>query len=270
MRLRDAPAWWLAALLAGLYLLLEPPAADLAAQIYRAELFEREGYALWDNGWYAGHHLPAYSLVFPPLGALLGVRLAGALAAVAAAALFERLVGPRRRVAALWFAAGSATLLVTGRLKQQVKPRQHGGERPRRRVAEAAHGRGGYDAKSAVIAKPAPEPSVPQRRPMPMRRMRRSRRTARWLGDAIQARTTTGAVAWLSRGAHASASPTQRPGTRCRTEPPRKWLIRLAISMRREWRSASRARRLLGDTAGRPRAIRCSLISWTMDEAAAA
>ncbi len=115
-RLRDAPAWSLAAVLAGLYLLLEPPAADLAAQIYRAELFEREGYALWDNGWYAGHHLPGYSLVFPPLGALLGVRLAGALAAVAAAALFERLVGPRRRVAALWFAAGSATLLVTGRL----------------------------------------------------------------------------------------------------------------------------------------------------------
>ena len=115
-RLRDAPAWSLAAVLAGLYLLLEPPAADLAAQIYRVELFEREGYALWDNGWYAGHHLPAYSLVFPPLGALLGVRVAGALAAVAAAVLFERLVGPRRRVAALWFAVGSATLLVTGRL----------------------------------------------------------------------------------------------------------------------------------------------------------
>ena len=115
-RLRDAPAWSLAAVLAGLYLVLEPPTADLAAQIYRAELFEREGYALWDNGWYAGHHLPGYSLVFPPLGALLGVRLAGALSAVIAAALFERLVGPRRRVAALWFAAGSATLLVTGRL----------------------------------------------------------------------------------------------------------------------------------------------------------
>jgi hypothetical protein len=103
-----------AAVLAAAYLAADPHTADHAAQLYRSELFEREGFALWDNGWYSGHHLPAYSLLFPPLGALLGAQVAGALAAVAAAAIFERL--SENRVAALWFAAATATLTLTGRL----------------------------------------------------------------------------------------------------------------------------------------------------------
>ena len=68
--------------------MLAPPSADLAAQEYRADL----GLVLWDNGWYGGHHMPGYSVLFPPLAALLGPRLVGALSAVAAAWLFERLV----------------------------------------------------------------------------------------------------------------------------------------------------------------------------------
>jgi hypothetical protein len=110
----------LAAALAALYLVVDPPSADLATQEYRAALFGAQGLALWDNGWYGGHHLPGYSLVFPPLGHAIGVRVTGALSAVAAAWLFARLVhgGPRApgRLGALWFAAGTATLLVTGRL----------------------------------------------------------------------------------------------------------------------------------------------------------
>jgi hypothetical protein len=51
---------------------------------------------------------------------LLGPRLVGALSAVAAAALFERIVaehfGDRARVGALWFGAATAMNLVTGRL----------------------------------------------------------------------------------------------------------------------------------------------------------
>ena len=103
------------------YLLLEPASADLAAQEYRAELVRSAGLALWDNGWYAGHHTPAYSLLSPPLGAVLGVRLAGALAAVAATVLFARLAdrhwapGPAY-AAALWFAAATVATLLTGRL----------------------------------------------------------------------------------------------------------------------------------------------------------
>ena len=84
-RLRRLPAWTVAAALAALYLLLDPPSADLAAQTYRTWLFEHAGWTVWDNGWYAGHHVPAYSVLFPPLAALLGPRVVGALSAVAAA-----------------------------------------------------------------------------------------------------------------------------------------------------------------------------------------
>jgi hypothetical protein len=113
--------WVVAALGALAYLLLAPPSADLAAQEYRAALVRSAGLALWDNGWYAGHHTPAYSVLFPPLGALLGVRLAGALAAVAAAVLFARLAGRHwapvpASAAALWFALATVATLMTGRL----------------------------------------------------------------------------------------------------------------------------------------------------------
>jgi hypothetical protein len=96
------------------YLLVAPPSADLAAQAYRGGL----GLVLWDGSWYGGHHVPAYSVLFPPLAALLGPRLVGVLAAVAAAWLFERLVKDLDggRVAALWFALASITSLLTGRL----------------------------------------------------------------------------------------------------------------------------------------------------------
>ena len=111
--------WVVAALGAAVYLLVAPPSADIAAQEYRAEL----GLTLWNNGWFAGHHTPGYSVLFPPLGGLLGVRLTGALAAVAAAALFAPLARahwsahPRAGVAAaLWFAAGTTAVLLTGRI----------------------------------------------------------------------------------------------------------------------------------------------------------
>lgn len=109
------------ALGAAAYLLLDPASADLAAQQYRAGLVREAGPGLWDNGWFAGHHTPAYSLLFPPLGAAIGVRLAGALAALAASALFARLAqrhwGERAgTVAALWFAAGATATLLSGRL----------------------------------------------------------------------------------------------------------------------------------------------------------
>jgi hypothetical protein len=107
-----------AALGAVVYLLVAPPSADLAAQEYRAEL----GLGLWNNGWYAGHHTPGYSVLFVPLADAIGVRLAGALAAVAAAALFAALAhrhwdsARAAGAAALWFAAGTTAVLLTGRL----------------------------------------------------------------------------------------------------------------------------------------------------------
>ncbi len=114
--LARVPAWVLAATLAVGWIVANPRTADLAAQDYRAGLFARAGWAVWDNGWYAGHHLPAYSLLFPPLGAWLGVHLTGALSAVALTWAWERLTGPGHRLAASWIALGAVALLVSGRL----------------------------------------------------------------------------------------------------------------------------------------------------------
>jgi hypothetical protein len=115
-RLSPPPAWLLAAALGAAYLVVDPRSADLAAQEYRAGL----GLVVWDDGWYAGHHMPAYSVLFPLLAALLGPALTGVLAVVGATAAFERLAhdrfGDQARAGALWFAVGSATLLLSGRL----------------------------------------------------------------------------------------------------------------------------------------------------------
>jgi hypothetical protein len=95
-----------------------PP--DLAAATFRADLFADHGFLLWNNQWYSGHYLLSYSVIYPPLGALLGPRLVGALAAVAAATLFailaRRRFGATALVPSLWFAVGVASWILTGRI----------------------------------------------------------------------------------------------------------------------------------------------------------
>src|SRR4051794_39796171 len=111
------PSWTATLLLAGFWLALGPATPDLAAQVYRAGLFGAHGFAVWDNAWYDGHHLPGYSLVFPAVGSVLGVRVTGAVAAVASAALFGSLVrGRRAEAASWWFAVGCVADLLVGRL----------------------------------------------------------------------------------------------------------------------------------------------------------
>jgi hypothetical protein len=109
-----------AAALAAVYLIWSPPSQDLAAGTFRVDLFADHGFVLWNNDWYSGHHLLSYSVLFPPLGALLGIRVVGALAVVAAAAIFAILArerfGSRALVPSLWFAAGVASWLLTGRI----------------------------------------------------------------------------------------------------------------------------------------------------------
>jgi hypothetical protein len=61
------------------FLLTQPRTSDFAVQVFRAGLVEREGLAVWNGAWYAGHHALAYSLLTPPLSALLGPALVGAL-----------------------------------------------------------------------------------------------------------------------------------------------------------------------------------------------
>jgi hypothetical protein len=109
-----------AAALGIVYLAWAPPSTDLAAQTFRAELFDEAGFALWNNAWYGGHYTLGYSVLFPPLAWLVGVRLAGVLAAVAAAALFgaiaARRFGERALIGSLWFGVGVGSWLYTGRL----------------------------------------------------------------------------------------------------------------------------------------------------------
>jgi hypothetical protein len=110
----------IAGVLAAIYVIVSPPSLDLAAHLLRAKLFSTEGFGLWDNWWYAGHHTPGYSVLFPAASALLTPQLAAGIATTATAALFEALVrrhfGPDAWLAAVWFGAATASDLFTGRL----------------------------------------------------------------------------------------------------------------------------------------------------------
>jgi hypothetical protein len=114
------PAVMLSAALAAAMLAWNPQVGDLAAQVFRTELFQRGGLAIWNGSWYGGHYTLTYSVLFPPLAALIGPRALGALAVIASSYLFDRLVrdrwGAAARWATLWFAAGVVTLLADGQL----------------------------------------------------------------------------------------------------------------------------------------------------------
>jgi len=100
--------------------IVAPHSEDLAAHLLRAKLFATSGFGLWNNWWYGGHHVPGYSVLFPPLGALLTPQLAAAISAPISAAMFESLVhrrfGEDAWVGALWFGVATAVNLLTGRL----------------------------------------------------------------------------------------------------------------------------------------------------------
>jgi len=125
---RESPYAWLSWLgvfmpvlfAAVAYMALRPPSVDLAAQLFRVELFSTDGFLAWNNYWYGGHYLLGYSLLFPPLGAALGAPVAGGLAALAATALFgllaRRHYPARAPLATLWFGAGTIATLLSGRL----------------------------------------------------------------------------------------------------------------------------------------------------------
>ena len=103
-----------------LWLIVDPRTPDLAAQLYRVGLFRQMGFAVWDERWYAGHHLPGYSLLFGPLGTLLGVRALGAVSVLASTVLFERLArsvyGSAASWGSAWFAVAAVGDVWAGRL----------------------------------------------------------------------------------------------------------------------------------------------------------
>jgi hypothetical protein len=109
-----------AAVFAIAYVLVSPPSLDLPAHLLRAKLFSTEGFGLWNNWWYGGHNTPGYSVLFPPVAALLTPQVAAGLATTGTAALFEPLArahfGRRALLGATWFGAATALDLFTGRL----------------------------------------------------------------------------------------------------------------------------------------------------------
>ena len=80
------------AVFAAAYLLAPPMGADLAAQLAWADLAEDHWPALLDLRWYGGINPLGYSVLTPPLMALVGVRLATALAYLAGVVLLTALL----------------------------------------------------------------------------------------------------------------------------------------------------------------------------------
>lgn len=121
VRRTPIPAWTFTAAFALLYVIVAPLSTDLAAAGYRSDEFSRAGFTLWDNGWYGGHHVLAYSVLAPALSALLSPQLLAALSTIAATALFAALIdgcfAPRAtRIASYWFALGAAAGLLSNRI----------------------------------------------------------------------------------------------------------------------------------------------------------
>ncbi|WP_438872205.1 hypothetical protein [Paractinoplanes rishiriensis] len=115
---------WVTAVVAAVpgvaYLLLPALGSDLSAQVARADFFAAHGYTPVDLRWYAGVNQLGYSLLSQPVMALLGVRMTGALALVAAAVLlavlFRRTGAPRPGLGVLVGTACIAGNLVSGRI----------------------------------------------------------------------------------------------------------------------------------------------------------
>jgi hypothetical protein len=87
-----AVAGSIAVLFATAYLLAPPMGRDLSAQLAHAQLGLSHWPALLDLRWYGGFDPLGYSVLSPPVMALLGVRLTTALAYVASVVLFAALL----------------------------------------------------------------------------------------------------------------------------------------------------------------------------------
>ena len=98
-----------AASLAAALVWLGPPGSDLAEHAYQRTLFLNNGFALWNNFWYAGRYsFVTYSTLYYPLAALFGIRLLAvatvSTAALAFAVIVSRQWGPTARWSSRTFA----------------------------------------------------------------------------------------------------------------------------------------------------------------------
>ena len=93
--------------------------SDLPAQIFRTELFRKDGFVLWNSQWFGGHALLGYSVIAPAISAPIGPLALGALSGIVSAFLFERILrfafGSIAWLGSLWFALGTVINLIVGR-----------------------------------------------------------------------------------------------------------------------------------------------------------
>jgi hypothetical protein len=88
--------WLLTMFLSTLVIALNLRGPDLPAQYFRTWVARSAGMVAFNNQWYDGHSLPGYSILFPPIGAVLGARVTGLLACTATTWVACRLLpGPR-------------------------------------------------------------------------------------------------------------------------------------------------------------------------------
>ena len=88
---------------------------DQAAQFYRVMEVRTHGLMLFDSGWYGGNFPLGYSVLFPLIGALIGIPVASVAAAVVATWAFDRVVTNYlgSRPLGTWYFAVSTLLPVT-------------------------------------------------------------------------------------------------------------------------------------------------------------
>ena len=94
--------------------------SDLPAQLFRADLFRRYGFVVWDSQWFGGHPTMPYSIVAPAIGAVVGPVTVAILSGAVSAVLFDRITRSvftgSRIAASSWFALSTVTNVVIGRV----------------------------------------------------------------------------------------------------------------------------------------------------------
>jgi hypothetical protein len=112
--------WALTLFLGFLVIALDLRGPDLPAQYFRTWVARTAGPVAFNNQWYDGHSLPGYSVLFPPIAAVLGARSTGLIACTATTWAACRLLPGPRDSAQIFFrlalAIGIVGELVIGQL----------------------------------------------------------------------------------------------------------------------------------------------------------
>jgi hypothetical protein len=112
--------WLLTGFLSALVIAFDLRGPDLPAQDFRTWVVRDAGLVAFNNQWYDGHSLPGYSVLFPPIAAVVGARTTGLLACTFTTWAACRLLPGPRDGAQLFFrlalAIGIVGELVIGQL----------------------------------------------------------------------------------------------------------------------------------------------------------